>query len=144
MNGNACMILCAPKFDLASGRHKHPTAGCLDSQSVKTTHVPGTRGARRGEKRHTAQTSPSGRHARLADDYCRHCRLSARERRSALRCWLGRSGSGKKLRRLWVDGGYCGSPLSEWVAARFRIALQVVLRGEEQMGFAVLPRRSCG
>ena len=26
------------------GRHKHPTGGCLDSQSVKTTAVPGTRG----------------------------------------------------------------------------------------------------
>lgn len=39
------------------GRHKHPTAGCLDSQSVKGTAVPGVRGydARKkvnGRKRH--------------------------------------------------------------------------------------------
>src|SRR5919206_4503098 len=27
-----------------AGRHKHPTAGCLDSQSVKTTQVAGVRG----------------------------------------------------------------------------------------------------
>jgi putative transposase len=27
-----------------AGRHKHPTAGCLASQSVKTTAVPGLRG----------------------------------------------------------------------------------------------------
>ena len=27
-----------------AGRHKHPTAGCLDSQSVKTSAVPGVRG----------------------------------------------------------------------------------------------------
>ncbi len=27
-----------------AGRHKHPTAGCLDSQSVKTTQIPGVRG----------------------------------------------------------------------------------------------------
>jgi putative transposase len=26
------------------GRHKHPTAGCLDSQSVKSTQVSGVRG----------------------------------------------------------------------------------------------------
>jgi len=69
---------------------------------------------------------------------------SVQEREGARKVLARLNGSGKKLRRLWVDGGYCGSPLSEWVAARFRIALQVVLRGEEQMGFAVLPRRSCG
>jgi len=28
----------------AANRHKHPTAGCLDSQSVKTTQVRGVRG----------------------------------------------------------------------------------------------------
>ncbi len=27
-----------------AGRHKHPTAGCLDSQSIKTSQVPGVRG----------------------------------------------------------------------------------------------------
>ena len=29
-----------------AGRDKHPTGGCLDSQSVKTTAVPGERGCR--------------------------------------------------------------------------------------------------
>ncbi|TRX01771.1 transposase [Candidatus Methylobacter oryzae] len=33
-----------------SGRHKHPTAGCLDSQSVKCTAVPGIRGFDAGKK----------------------------------------------------------------------------------------------
>ena len=40
-----------------AGRHKHPTGGCLDSQSIKTTAVPGERGydaAKKvvGRKRH--------------------------------------------------------------------------------------------
>ena len=32
-----------------AGRHKHPTAGCLDSQSVKTSQVGGVRGYTRAK-----------------------------------------------------------------------------------------------
>jgi len=33
-----------------AGKHKHPTAGCLDSQSVKSTHIKGDRGFDNGKK----------------------------------------------------------------------------------------------
>ena len=33
-----------------AGRHKHPTAGALDSQSVKTSQIPGVRGYDAGKQ----------------------------------------------------------------------------------------------
>ena len=46
----------------------------------------------------------------------------------------------KKLRKIWVDGGYRGY-IAEWVKARFRYCLEVVLRSDEMKGFVVLPKR---
>lgn len=124
----------------AAGRHKHPTAGCLDSQSVKTTQVSGVRGFDaakniKGRKRHLL-VDTLGLLLSVAVTAA-----SVQERDGARRLLSQTGGGCKKLRRIWVDGGYRGSPLAEWVTARFRFVLQVVLRGEEQIGFAVLPRR---
>ena len=49
-------------------------------------------------------------------------------------------GACKKLRLIWVDGGYRGQ-LLDWVAEHFRFRLRVVLRPEERKGFVLLPRR---
>ncbi|GHO71561.1 hypothetical protein KSC_104530 [Ktedonobacter sp. SOSP1-52] len=49
-------------------------------------------------------------------------------------------GACKKLRRIWVDGGYRGQ-LLEWVILHFHFLLQPVLRCDDQKGFVVLPRR---
>ena len=129
------------------GRDKHATAGCLDSQSVKSTGIPGVRGYDgnkriKGRKRHlvvdtlglllavvvtaASVSDPAG------------ARLLLRK--------LKQLGTGKKLRRIWVDAIYRGT-LLEWVSAHYRFVLQPVLRSADQKnvkaakGFAVLPKR---
>jgi putative transposase len=49
-------------------------------------------------------------------------------------------GGCKKLRTLWVDGGYSGR-LVKWVAGRFKFCLAVVLRPKQTKKFVLLPRR---
>jgi putative transposase len=122
-------------------RHKHPTAGCLDSQSVKTaaTATGCTRGFDAGKK-------VMGRKRHILVDtlglllvvLVSSAAVQDRDGARLLLCRLG--GVGKKLRKLWVDGGYQGA-LLDWVAVHFRFRLALVLRPKEQKGFAVLPRR---
>ena len=122
-----------------AGRHKHATAGCLDSQSVKTTHVQGVRGFDsgklvKGRKRHLLVDTMGLLLAVVVTAASTSDPAGAR----LLLTRLG--GAGKKLRKVWVDGTYRGT-LMTWVAERCRFRLQAVLRAEEQKGFVVLPRR---
>lgn len=122
-----------------AGRHKHPTGGCLDSQSVKTTAVAGSRGFDKaklikGRKRHILIDTTGLLLAVVVTA------ASIQERDGAKLLFVRLGGAGKKLRRIWVDGGYRGH-LLDWVANRFHFRLQVVLRPEERKGFTLLPRR---
>ena len=127
------------KLRVKKGRHKHATAGAIDSQSVKTTAVPGLRGFDAGKK-------INGRKRHILVDTLGLLILVAVtaasvQDRDGARVLLKRlGGTGKKLRRIWVDGGYRGELLN-WVKARFKFILEVVLRSDEQKGFVVLPRR---
>jgi putative transposase len=122
------------------GRHKHPTAGCLDSQSVKSTAVPGIRGYDKaknvnGRKRHLLVDTLGLVLVVVVTAAC------VQERDGAKLLLQRLTGAGKKLRRIWVDGGYRGPSLLDWVAQHCRFCLQVVLRSDDQTGFVVLPRR---
>jgi putative transposase len=122
-----------------AGRHKQPTAGVLDSQSVKTTQLPGVRGYDSGKR-------VNGRKRHILVDtlglllavVVTSAALSDPAGAKLLFKRLG--GACKKLRRIWVDGTYRGH-LLEWVILHCRFRLQPVLRSEEQKGFVVLPRR---
>ena len=121
------------------GRHKHPTAGCLDSQSVKGTATPGARGYNagkkiKGRKRHILVDTLGLLLAVLVTAANVQDRDGAH---SLLRCLPGPC---KKLRTIWVDSAYAGR-LVQWVAGHFRFGLSVVLRPKESRRFVLLPRR---
>ncbi len=121
------------------GRHKHPSAGSLDSQSVKTTSVPSSRGFDAGKK-------IQGRKRHILVDTLGlimtvTVTAACVQDRDGLKILLRRFGiHRKKLRKIWVDGAYRGEIL-EWVRARFRCLLEVVLRSDDIKGFVVLPKR---
>lgn len=127
------------EYRVKEGRHKHATAGAIDSQSVKTTSVPSERGFDAGKK-------INGRKRHILVDTLGLMiavvvtAASIQDRDGAKILLKGINGSGKKLRKIWVDGGYRGG-LVNWVKSKCNIILEVVLRSEEAKGFVLLPRR---
>jgi len=122
-----------------AGRHKHPTASRLDSQSVKTTQVPGLRGFDagklvKGRKRHILVDTMGLLLVVIVTA------ASVQDRDGARLLFKQLRGGCKKLRKVWVDGGYRGE-LIDWAWGQLRLALKPVLRPHERKGFVLLPRR---
>jgi len=121
------------------GRHKHPTAGSIDSQTIKAGTHPDVRGYNAGKK-------ILGRKRHVAVDTLGLLLVvvvtsATLQDRDGARLVLHRVGGvGKKLVRLWVDGAYQG-PFIEWAQNLLRLLVTPVKKLAEQKGFTVLPRR---
>ncbi len=114
------------------GKHKHPSAGSADSQSVKTTSVPSSRGFDAGKKINGRKRHIFVDTLGLMIALC--VTTGCVQDRDGLKKLLRTFGvHRKKLLKIWVDGGYRGAVL-EWVKERFRYCLEVVLRSDDVKG----------
>ncbi|WP_165396562.1 IS5 family transposase [Streptomyces sp. F001] len=123
------------------GRNTEPTAGVIDSQSVKADAVVGadSRGFDggkqiNGRKRHVVVDTVGlllGVMVTAADT----------GDRIAARALLGQvADAHHRLALVWADGGYTGS-FVEYCLAAFSLVLAIVKRSDDMRGFVVLPKR---
>lgn len=122
-----------------AGRAAQPTAGLLDSQTVKTAEA-------RTERGWSGHKQLVGRKRHVLVD-TQGCLLGilvlaahGSDQVGALALLGLCAASYPLLAKLWADQAY-GGDLPAWIHARFGIAVEIVSKLAEQKGFVVLPKR---
>jgi putative transposase len=124
---------------VAAGKHPEPSAGVLDSQSVKTTN--------HGEERgYDAGKNIKGRKRHILVDTLGLLLLvwvtgaTLQDRDGGVELCDEAHEKFPRLQKIWADSAYSGE-LVEYVAQWCHFLLEIVKRSPQQRGFQVQPKR---